>query len=83
MEDFLRQAAGDIVSMLTLTPSTTTPSLHVDDPVRNALLTLATQLNRVQSILEQSSPTNAATSPRVQPTTSPTHIPLPVLLPRV
>ena len=50
LEDFLRQAAEDIISILTLPPSTTTPSLAAGDPVRNALLTLATQLQRVQKM---------------------------------
>ena len=43
-EDFLRQAASDIISILTLPPSTTTPNLQAGDPVRNDLITLATKL---------------------------------------
>ena len=50
LDDYLRQAAGDIISILTLPPSTTTPSLEAGDPVRNALLNLATQLKRMQPI---------------------------------
>ena len=50
LTDHLKQAAGDIVNILTAPPSTTTPSLAAGDPVRNALLTLATQLNRVEPI---------------------------------
>ena len=44
LDDFLRQAATDIITILTKPPSSTTPSLQSGDPVRNALLTLATQL---------------------------------------
>ena len=44
LEDFLRQTASDIISILRLQPSTTKPSLQAGDPVRNALTTLATQL---------------------------------------
>ena len=48
--DFLRQADSDIISILTLPPSTTTPSLQSGDPIRNALTTLATQLKIIESI---------------------------------
>ena len=51
LEDFLRIAAEDIFTILTLPPSATTPSLEVGNPVRNTLLTLATQLKRVKKIL--------------------------------
>ena len=37
LEDFLKQAATDIITLLTNPPSTTTPSLEAGDPVRNAL----------------------------------------------
>ena len=50
--DFLKQAATDIITILTNPPSTTTPSLEAGDPVRNALLTLATQLHRIDTIPE-------------------------------
>lgn len=43
-EDFLRQAAQDIISLLTHPPSTIIPSLHAGDTTRNALLDLATIL---------------------------------------
>ena len=36
--DFLRQAASDIIDILTHPPSTTTPSLEAGDPTLNALL---------------------------------------------
>ena len=50
LQDFLRQAASDIITLLTHPPSTTTPTLQAGDPVRNALLTLADQLQRVEHI---------------------------------
>ena len=46
--DYLKQAADDIVTILTSPPSTTAPSLQAGDPVRNALLELATQLQRIE-----------------------------------
>ena len=46
LDDFLRQAASDIVSLLQHPPSTTTPSLQAGDSIQNALLQLATILNR-------------------------------------
>ena len=70
--DFLKQAAVDIITILTDPPSTTTPSLQAGDPVRNALLTLATQLKRIDTIPEPS--TIDAQTPRVQPPA--VHIPL-------
>ena len=45
---FLRQAATDIIDILTLPLSTTTPSLQAGDPTRNELLGLATQLLLVE-----------------------------------
>ena len=48
--DHLRQVASGIITILTQPPSTTTPSLEAGDPVRNALVTLATQLNRIDHI---------------------------------
>ena len=50
MEDFLEQAATDIVTILTEPLSTTTPSLQAGDHMRNALLTLATQLQQIDTI---------------------------------
>ena len=71
LTDHLKQAAGDIISILTQPPSTTTPSLAAGDPVRNALLTLATQLKRVQPIPEIS--TDIQASPRVDTPALSTH----------
>ena len=50
--DVLRQAASDIISILTRPPSTITLSLAADNLVRNTLLTLATQLKRIEPIPE-------------------------------
>ena len=83
LEDFLRQAAEDIVTILTLPPSTTTPSLKAGDPVRNALLTLATQLKRGEKNTYQEKISEPVASPRVQPTVIPAHTPPPTPLPRV
>ena len=46
IEDFLRQAVNDIITILTDPPSTTTPSLQAGDPIRNGLLQLATLLKK-------------------------------------
>ena len=40
--DHLKQAATDIVTILTHPPSTTVPSLYAGHPVRNTLLDIAT-----------------------------------------
>ena len=50
LKDHLMQAVDDIVSILTTPPSTTAPSLQAGDPVRNALLDIATQLRQVDNI---------------------------------
>ena len=50
LEDFLRQAASDIVSLLQNPPSTTTPSLQAGDSIQNALLQLATILHRTDDL---------------------------------
>ena len=83
LQDYLCQAAGNIISILTLTPaSTITPSLEASDPVRNAFVNLDTQLNRIDYILE-SVPTYNAASPRVEPPTLTKHTSLPAVVPRV
>ena len=55
---------------------TTTPSLDAGNPVRNTLVTLVTQLNRIERVPE-SLPTYNAESPRVEPTTLTKHTSLP------
>ena len=47
----MKQVATDISTILTQPPSNTTPSLQAGGPVRNAQLTLATQLTRIEQIL--------------------------------
>ena len=42
LKDYLVQSAEDIITLLIQLPSSTTPSLQEGDPVRNALLELAT-----------------------------------------
>ena len=105
LDNFLRQAATDIITILTSPPSTTTPSLEVGDPTRNALQKIAEILNRAETLPNPPTPSprvkapskvtrttpiptiiDNATLPRVQaystldkPTTSPTHIPTPII----
>ena len=44
LQDLLKQAAEDIIAILSQPPSTTAPSLKVGDPVFNDLLDIAMQL---------------------------------------
>lgn len=71
LKDFLQQAAMDIVDLLTNPTQTYIPSLKTGDPFHNALLDIATALNRVEkipkTILKQSTPFTA-TVPRVEKT---------------
>ena len=83
LQDYLCQAAGNIISILTLTPaSTITPSLEAGNPVRSALVTLATQLYRIERISESLHTYNSA-SPRVEPPTLTKHTSLSAPAPRV
>ena len=50
IDDFLRQAATDIVSILAAPPSATSFSLQAGDPIRNALLEIANTLNRADKL---------------------------------
>ena len=50
LEDYLKQVDSNIVTTLTQPPSTTILSLQAGDPVKNTLLTLATQLKRIEPI---------------------------------
>ena len=61
-DDYLKQAVKDIITILTKPPSSTTPSLSTGDPVRNALLKLATQLKRIESIPQSPNTTTALDS---------------------
>jgi hypothetical protein len=83
--DHLKQAATDIVTILTHPPSTTVPSLHAGDPVRNALLDIATTLKNVDSIPEPVKTTPVVLPqdrqpPRVQKNPPHTTIPIKSLL---
>ena len=82
LEDFLRQAASGIISILTLQPSTTTPSLAVGYHVCNALVTLATRSICIEPI-SVPPPTINATSSRVEPPTSTQHTTVTAEVPRV
>lgn len=62
----MRQAATDIISILTAPPSTTVPSLQAGDPTRNALLEIATVLNRTEKLPVTSSPTPYVLPQRVK-----------------
>ena len=46
LQDHLKQAASEIVSMLAKPPSTTVPKLVAGDETRNAILRLASTLKR-------------------------------------
>ena len=61
--DFLNQAATDNITLLTSPPSKSTSSLQAGDSFRNASVTLATQLNRMEEIPILQKPTSP--SPRV------------------
>ena len=61
--DHLKQAAFDIVTLLTHPPSTLVPSLRAGDPIRNALLEVATTLNQVEHIPEPDIPLPAVLQP--------------------
>ena len=45
VNDFIKQAASDLITLLTHPPPKTIPTLEAGDPVRNALLRIATSLN--------------------------------------
>ena len=66
LNDFLRQAATDIISILTAPPSTTAHSLQAGDPTRNVLLEIATVLNRAEKLPVTSPPTSYVPPQRVK-----------------
>ena len=47
---FLRQAANDIISMLTKSPNLSIPTMEDGDKTRNAILKLAMLVNRVDDL---------------------------------
>jgi hypothetical protein len=68
-DDFLAQAATDIISILSKPPPSTVPSLEAGDLTRNALLKIAQSLNRVKEI--------PAVLTQPQPTSTPSETPQP------
>ena len=70
--DHLRQAADDIVTILKQPPTSTVPSLQAGDPIRNALLEIATQLQRVDTLptppKEPAQPTRVREERKATPT---------------
>ena len=46
VHDFIKQAATDLITLLTNPPSNIIPTLEAGDPTRNALLRIAAQFNR-------------------------------------
>ena len=78
LEDHLRQAADDIVDILTHPPSTTTPSLLAGDPITNALLDISTILQRTNKLEDIRQ--NETALPRVEKTVPEM---VPAALPRV
>ena len=50
LEDFLKQAATDFITILNATPFETTPWIHAGNPTRNTLLYIATVLNRAEKL---------------------------------
>ena len=81
LDDFLQQAASDIITILTQPPSTTTPGLQAGDPLRNAPTTLATHLKMIDEIPEI--PATPAASLRVEAPARNLHHPSVAPLPRV
>ena len=69
LDDFLRQAASDIITLLTSPPSSTTVSLEEGDKTRNALLKIAETLKTAEKLpapVKPSQPVPASSPPRVQ-----------------
>ena len=65
LQDHLNQATENIVTLLTQPPSSTVPSISAGDPVRNALLEISEQLQRVEKLPEVAPLDNQL--PRVSP----------------
>ena len=76
LEDFLRQADTDTITILIAPLSTTTPNLEAGDPTRNPLQNIVETLDRAEIL-----PTPPTPSPRVEatskvPMTAPTATPI-------
>ena len=65
IDEFLRQATMNIVTILTATPSNIALSLQASDPVCNALLGIATLLNRTDRLPILTPSANKKLVPRV------------------
>ena len=76
------KSCSRVVIYYHFTNNPSTPSLQAGDPVHNTLVTLATQLNRIEYIPDALSKYHAA-SPRVVPPTLPHHSSSLATLPRV
>ena len=70
LEDFLKQATSDILSILNTTPDelhSTVPKLSLGDDTKNALVTIADALHRVEKL--------PAFKPLLEPSTPPVAVP--------
>ena len=85
VEDFIRQATGDIIT-LTNPPKSTTPILQLGDTTRNGLLQVTNLLNRnhvTSTVFQHQHQLTANTAARllplrIPPTSTPTPVPSPV-----
>ena len=59
LTDHIKQAADDLITLLTAPPSNLVACLQEGDPVRNTLLDIVTQLKRAQPIEEPPSQDDA------------------------
>ena len=82
LEDFLKQAVSDILSILTLIPSTKTSRLSAGDPARSDLVTLVIQINRIEPISIQAAK-GTTSLPRVETPISYNNPPHPAAVLRV
>jgi hypothetical protein len=82
LEDFLKQVATDIITILASPPSTTTPTLQAGDAVHNALQNIATQLKRIEP-MPVLKPQPITPPPRVKAPALQRHLLPPASLPRV
>ena len=78
-DNFLRYAAEDIISILAVLPTPTTPSLEVGDPTRNELLKIAKILKRTDILLVAALLSSQADTenPRVKTPKGPSLYPVP------
>ena len=71
LDNFLRQAATDIITILTSSPSTTTTSLEPGDPTQNAIQKIAEMLNRAEILQNPPTPYPRVETPRKVTMTAP------------